>query len=234
MTDNPPRTADSLKRMESRWFTCWHHSLYCAYHAAFTLGFSLRMQGERNMIHEGPALLVANHQSFFDPLIIGLCARRPLVYLARKTLFKNPIFAALIRSLNAVPIDQEGVGKEGIRVILEQLALGKAVVVFPEGERTTDGKMQALKPGVHLLIKRARAPIIPVGIAGAYDAWPRWRAYPIPAPLFLPAERGTISVALGKPVDGHYYADLPRNQALRELFDKIHEEQSGAEKLRRR
>jgi 1-acyl-sn-glycerol-3-phosphate acyltransferase len=192
------------------------------------------MQGERNMIHEGPALIVANHQSFLDPLIIGLCARRPLVYLARKTLFKNRVFAALIRSLNAVPIDQEGVGKEGIRVILEQLSQGKAVVVFPEGERTPHGAMQPLKAGIHLLIKRTRAPIIPVGIAGAYEAWPRSRAYPMPAPVFLPPREGTISVALGKPLDAHYYAELPRPQALRELLDKIHDEQQRAEKLRRR
>src|SRR5207247_1098752 len=125
MTANPDRPTNLLGRMESRWFQLLHETLYVGYHMAFTLGFSLRMQGQRNMLPEGPALVVANHQSFLDPLIIGLCARRPLVYLARKTLFKNRLFAAMIRSLNAVPIDQEGIGKEGIRVILEQLSLGK-------------------------------------------------------------------------------------------------------------
>src|SRR6185436_3601001 len=105
---------------------------------------------------------------------------------------KNPLFAALIRSLNAVPIDQEGIGKDGIRTILEQLQLGRAVVVFPEGERTPDGRMLPLKPGIHLLIKRTQAPIVPVGIAGAFDAWPRGRRFPMPAPLFWPAGKGTI------------------------------------------
>lgn len=234
MTDTPDRPDDALARMNSRSFMAWHHSLYAFYHTIFTLGFSLRMQGQDNMPLDGPALVVANHQSFLDPLVIGLCARRPLVYLARKTLFKHPVFAALIRSLNAVPIDQEGVGKEGIRVVLEQLGRGRAVVVFPEGERTMNGAMLPLRPGIHLLIKRARAAIVPVGIAGAYDAWPRWRAYPLPAPLAWPARPGTISVSLGKPLDAHDFAAMPREESLRALFAKIHEEQVRAEKLRRK
>ncbi len=143
--------------MDSFWFRAWHETCYAAYFWSFTLGFSLRMQGERNMPQRGPALLIANHQSFLDPILCGLIARRPMVYLARKTLFKNRFGAAIIRSLNAVPIDQEGVGKEGMRTILDQLKLGKAVVVFPEGERTPHGRMQPLKPGIHLLIKRRSA-----------------------------------------------------------------------------
>src|SRR5437773_1872047 len=81
---------------------------------------------------------------------------------------------------------------------------------------------------------RAQVPIIPVGIAGAYDAWPIWRGYPVPAPLFLPAGPGTISVALGQPLDGRRYAEMPRDQALQQLFDKMRAEQERAEKLRRR
>ncbi|MBI2807344.1 MAG: 1-acyl-sn-glycerol-3-phosphate acyltransferase [Planctomycetes bacterium] len=233
MTDLPKLPLNPHLRMESAWFRAWHRSLYTAYHAAFTLGFSLRMTGERNMTQAGPALVVANHQSFLDPLIIGLAARRPLVYLARKTLFRNRFFAAMIRSLNAVPIDQEGVGKEGIRTVLEQLQCGNAVVVFPEGERTL-GQMIPLRPGIHLLIKRTHVPIVPIGIAGAAEAWPRTRAYPWPAPLFLPARPGTIAVSIGAPIDARRLAELPRQEALAKLFDLIHAQKDIAEKLRRR
>lgn len=225
---------DALARTESPWFRLWHEFLYLPYHTLFTLGFSLRMQGKHNMPLTGPALLISNHQSFLDPLIVGLVARRPLVYLARRTLFRNPYFAWVIRSMNAVPIDQEGIGLDGVRTVLEQLRFGKAIVVFPEGSRTSDGNMQPLKAGIHLVIKRVQAPIVPVGIAGAYDAWPIWRKYPLPAPLCWPARPGTISVSLGKPLDARRYADMPREEALAELFDKIHEEQQRAEKLRRR
>jgi 1-acyl-sn-glycerol-3-phosphate acyltransferase len=231
--ENSP-TPDPLARLESPWFHLWHQFLYLPYHVGFTLGFSLRMQGTRNLPATGPVLLIANHQSFLDPLIVGLVAKRPLVYLARKTLFRNRYFGAMIRSLNAIPIDQEGIGKEGIRTVLDQLLLGRAVVIFPEGARTEDGDMHPLKAGIHLLIKRTDAAIVPVGIAGAYDAWPIWRSYPIPAPLFLPAAPGTISVSLGKPIGSRRYAEMPREEALQELFDKIQAEQLRAEKLRRR
>ena len=230
--DRPPKP---LTWMETSWFRVWHETCYLAYFAAMTLGFSLRMQGQRNMPRHGPALLIANHQSFLDPILCGLAARRPMVYLARKTLFKNRYAAALIRSLNAVPIDQEGVGKEGMRTVLDQLKLGKPVVVYPEGERTLTGRMQALRPGIHLLIKRAQAPIVPVGIAGAFDAMPRWAWLPTPAPLFWPAGKGTLSISLGQPLEARRYAEMPREEALKELFEKTAaREQQRAEQLRRR
>lgn len=232
VTAQPP--IDVTPRMDATWFRIYNHLLYLPYHALFTLGFSLRLQGKRNMLQSGPALVLANHQSYLDPLLIGLAAHRPLVYLARKTLFRNRYFAAVIRLMNAVPIDQDGIGKEGIRTIMDQLNLGKGVVIFPEGARTPDGQMHPLKAGVHLLIKRTGVPIVPVGIAGAYDAWPIWRKYPIPAPLGLPAGKGTISVSLGKPFPSQPIAAMPREEALRVLYDKIHAEVVKAEALRRR
>jgi cytidylate kinase len=233
LAERPP-PGDPLARMESTWFQLWHEFLYLPYHTLFTLGVSLRLQGKRNMPWTGPALIIANHQSYLDPILVGLVARRPLVYVARRTLFRNPYFAWMIRSLNAIPIDQDGIGLDGIRAMLEQFKRGRPVLIFPEGSRTEDGRMLPLKPGIHLLIKRAKVPIVPVGIAGAFDAWPIWRKYPLPAPLFLPAQPGTLSVSMGKPFDSKPFAEMPRAEALQALFDKIHAEQVRAEKLRRK
>jgi 1-acyl-sn-glycerol-3-phosphate acyltransferase len=220
-------------------FDAWVSSLvyettYVLAAAGMTLGWSFRTQGRQHIPASGPALLIANHQSFIDPILVGLGTRRHLCYLARKTLFTGGPFTWLIRMLNAVPIDQEGVGKEGIKAILGQLQRGRAVVVFPEGHRTHDGVMHPLKAGIHLLIKRAQAPIVPVGIAGAYDAWPCWRKYALPAPLFLPGCRGTIAVSIGQPVDARRFAELPREHVLQELFQLIAAEQRRAEQLRSR
>jgi 1-acyl-sn-glycerol-3-phosphate acyltransferase len=201
---------------------------------AFSLGFSLRTEGSARVPTKGPALLIANHQSYLDPVVMGLASRRPLCYLARKTLFKNPIFAWLIRSLNAVPIDQEGVGKEGIKAVLELLRAGRAVVVFPEGNRTEDGKMRALKPGIQLLLKRTEAPVLPVGIAGAYDAWPRQQKWPMPSPLFWPATPRTMAVSVGRPLDSRRLSQLPREQVLDELTRELQNVVARAEKLRRK
>jgi 1-acyl-sn-glycerol-3-phosphate acyltransferase len=199
-----------------------------------TLGFSLRSEGRQRVPHAGPALLIANHQSFLDPILIGLCSRRHLCYLARKTLFRIPLFAWLIRHLGAVPIDQEGIGKEGIRIILAQLRAGRAVVVFPEGTRTPDGAIHPLRPGIHLLIKRTQAPIVPVGIAGAFEAMPFWKSVPKLAPLFLPAGRAALAVSVGKPLDASRFAAMPREHALAELFAELQKVAQRAERLRRK
>jgi 1-acyl-sn-glycerol-3-phosphate acyltransferase len=212
----------------------WYRMNYWAQGAALTLGFSLRTEGMRHVPRTGPALLVANHQSFLDPSLVGVAARRRLCYLARKSLFRHRLLGWLIRSLNAVPVDQEGVGIEGLRVLLQKLREGHAVLVFPEGHRTRDGAMRPLLPGIHLLVKRAPAPIIPIGIAGSYEAWPHGRPLPLPAPLFLPAGPGTLAVAIGRPLDGRRLAELPREQVLKELFEALTRMHAQAERLRRK
>jgi len=182
----------------------------------------------------GPALLIANHQSFFDPVAVGLAARRHLKFLARDSLFHNPLFGRLIRSAGAVPVDQCGVAKEGLKIVIDLLQAGKAVLVFPEGNRTADGAMQELKPGILLLIKRTLAPIVPVGIAGAFDLFPRHQTLPSLSPFFLPAPRGGVAVSVGPPLEPRRYTELPREQAMAELSDQLHARQQRAEQLRRK
>ncbi len=198
------------------------------------LGYGLRISGVRHVPKCGPALFIANHQSFFDPLLVGLAVRRHLSYLARKSLFRQRGFAWIIRMLNAVPIDQEGLGIEGLRTILALLHAGHAVVVFPEGERTHDGALHELQPGIQLLIKRAAAPIVPIAIAGAYDAWPRQRPFPLPEPLLLPPRSGGIAVAIGRPLDAEHYSKLPRPALLAELYGELQCRLAQAETLRRK
>jgi 1-acyl-sn-glycerol-3-phosphate acyltransferase len=199
-----------------------------------TLGFSLRYQRGKNIPKTGPLLIISNHQSFLDPPIVAQAFQRQLVYLARKTLFKNAFFRTIIRGLHAVPIDQDGIGKDGLKTILEQLALGKPVLVFPEGTRTPDGQMYPFRPGVHLLIKRTIAPIVPVALAGAYDAWPSWRKYPVLSPLFLPPSPRTIGLAVGEPLDPRVYAAMPRDEAMAALAVEIEKVRVHAERLRRK
>lgn len=229
-------TTDVNELLPANTFThrLWYDGWCAVGMAGFTLGFSFRYEGARNVPKTGPALIIANHQSFLDPWAAGLAVGRHVVFLARKTLFRKPWFAAFIRSFNSVPIDQDGVGKEGIRTILSQLEQGRAVLVFPEGSRTPDGRMHELRPGIHLLIKRTRAPIVPLGIAGAYDAYPTWRKYPIPSPLFMPATERTIAVSIGKPLDAARFAEMPREEAMAALYGELARVHSAADKLRRK
>lgn len=221
--------------MIDRWLSyAWYETVSWATAAGLTLGFSLRIEGTQHVPRVGPALLVANHQSFLDPAIVGLAARRHVHYLARKTLFRFPAFAALIRSVNAVAVDAEGLGIEGLRTTIKLLQAAQAVVIFPEGARTVDGTPRTLQPGIHLLLKRAPAPVVPIGIAGAFDAWPRWRPLPIPSPLFLPAGAGTLAASVGRPIDPRSLLHLPRGQVLDRLSNELQRSIARAEHMRRK
>jgi 1-acyl-sn-glycerol-3-phosphate acyltransferase len=216
----------------------YSHFLYEMGHwisfTGLTWGFNYRFEGREFIPPTGPALLISNHQSFLDPSIVGCAARRHLCFLARKTLFRNRFFAALIHRLNAVPVDQEGVAKEGLKTILEELKAGQAVLVFPEGERTATGEIQALKPGILLLIKRMHAPIVPIGIAGAFDALPRSRHWPKLSPFFLPPTGADIAVSIGRPISPERYRDMSRELVLKELQQELQHAKQRAERLRRK
>jgi 1-acyl-sn-glycerol-3-phosphate acyltransferase len=129
-------------------------------------------------------LLVANHQSHLDPVLVGIACPRQLKYLARQGLFFWP-FSLWIRSLGAVAIDRERGAIGGIKTTLRLLSEEHAVVVFPEGSRTPDGRLHPLLAGFCLLARRSGATIVPVAIDGAYHSMPRGSYFPVPHPIGL-------------------------------------------------
>ncbi len=203
----------------------------CVY--AFTFGWGFRVAGRKRLPPTGPALLVANHQSFLDPVLVGAAATRPLTYLARANLWDSRPLGRLISFWGAVPIDR-GFGKEGLQTVLGQLAAGRAVLMFPEGERTHTGDLQPLKPGVSLLVKRVTCPIVPVGVAGAYRAWPRRRKLPTLDPLPLASRGRAMAVAFGEPIDPARYKAAGRETILTDLGDEIRRAYEAAEQVRRK
>lgn len=146
--------------------------------------FRVRRRGMKHMPAEGPVVLLANHQSHLDPPLIGCFMPRPLGYLARDTLFSG-FLGPLIRSYDAIPIDRDGSGLAGIRATLKRIKQGDAVLMFPEGTRSEDGKLQPLKPGFIALVRRGKASIVPLGIAGTFEAYPRGKTFPAPRPVAL-------------------------------------------------
>lgn len=201
---------------------------------AFSIFFRLRTAGVANIPRRGPVLIIANHQSFIDPPAIGCGRARHWNYLARKTLFRNRWFGWLLRRINAVPIDQDGIGIEGIRNITERLARGQVVLVFPEGERTADGDMGRFKAGVALIFRKLDIPVVPAAIVGAYFAWPRWRKYPIPSPAFLPTTERSIGVAFGRPRQSAELRALPREEMMTLLENDVRILMDTADRIRGR
>lgn len=212
----------------------WYDFNYSAIWVGFQFGWSYRSEGFRYVPQRGPVLVVANHQSFIDPLLVGLAVRRRFTYLARKTLFRHPLFGGYLRSVRCVPVDQEGVAKEGLKALLGKLLEGNAVLVFPEGNRSPDGHMQPFRPGVQLLIKRGMCPVLPVGIAGGFESFPRTAKLPLLSPIFMPATKGTVAAVVGPPLDPKALAELPREELLRVLYEKINKLHLRAEQLRRK
>jgi len=175
-----PRDRDDNARSTERRF--WYRTvrIFVSTFAATFGGW--RATGFRNMPASGGVLLVSNHLSFLDVVLLGVGLRRPLNYVARSTLFV-PLLGPLIRSLGAFPIQREGMGASGMKETLRRLRSGGVVVLFPEGTRSRDGEPAPLKSGVAVLTARAGVPVVPVGIAGTFRAWPRGRILPIPRPL---------------------------------------------------
>ena len=211
----------------------FHSTFWLTFHA-LTFGLSFRASGRGNIPATGPVLMVANHQSMLDPWLVGNASTRWLVYLARHNLFTaNRLFAAAIRSYGAVPIDR-GFGKEGLQTVLNLLGQGRAIVIFPEGERTHDGTLQPLKPGISLLIKKANCQIVPVGISGCYDMWSRHAKRPRPETLFEATGGRSIGLHYGEPVHSSVYKAMDRDAMLADLQARIAVSVTAAEKLRRR
>jgi 1-acyl-sn-glycerol-3-phosphate acyltransferase len=216
--------------LSSLWYDVWRAFFF----SAFTFGSSMRFEGGRHVPRTGPVLVVANHQSYLDPPAIGVAVPRPAYYLARKTLFRYRSFGWLLRSVHGVPVDQDGVAKEGLKTVLRLLEAGEVVIVFPEGGRSPDGTIQPLQRGIQLLIKRTQAPVVPVGIAGAWEAWPRTHLLPTPAPLFMPGCRRTLAVSIGPALDARRLATLPRQEMLAEVSRALQKQFQRAERLRRK
>jgi 1-acyl-sn-glycerol-3-phosphate acyltransferase len=150
----------------------WYAMLWGPCYAISQVWFRYRFSGKGSVPITGPVLLVSNHQSHLDPVLVGLACPRQLKFLARQGLFFWP-FSWWIRALGAVPIDRNRGSFGGIRTTVKLLKEGEAVVVFPEGSRTPDGKMRPLLPGFCLLARRSGATIVPVAINGAFAAMPR-------------------------------------------------------------
>jgi 1-acyl-sn-glycerol-3-phosphate acyltransferase len=125
-------------------------------------------------------VLASNHASYIDPPLVGAGVRRPISYLARATLFRFPPMAWLLRQWSVVPVDRDGGSGAGLRVILDRLHAGSAIILFPEGTRTHDGKLQPARSGIGLIVIKSNEPVVPVRVFGTYEAYGRHRRLPLP------------------------------------------------------
>jgi 1-acyl-sn-glycerol-3-phosphate acyltransferase len=155
------------------------------FRAAFALYFRWRVFNPERVPRTGGVILAANHASFLDPPLVGAGLRRPINYLARESLFRFPGIGALLRSWSAVPVDRDGGGAAGLKAILERLLAGNGIILFPEGTRTRDGKLQPARSGIGLIVVKSKAPVVPVRTFGTFEAYGRNQKFPRPRRVTL-------------------------------------------------
>ena len=188
----------------------WWYGIHNLCYLWMSVCYRYRAWGLGNIPKSGPVLFVSNHQSYLDPILVGLGSHRRQFYaMARSTLFKNPFFAWLIRSLNAIPVERGTSDMAAMRRSIEVLRAGHALLVYPEGTRTADGSVGPFHSGIMLLIKRAQPWVVPVAIDGAYEAWPKGRA--------LPRVSGRIRVMYGRPLAAYQVIAMGGENAIENL-----------------
>ena len=162
------------------------------FRSLYTVYFRWRVFNAERVPVTGGVILAANHASFIDPPLVGSALYRPINYMARETLFRYPGVGALLRSWNAVPVNRDGGGAAGLKAILDRLLAGGRIILFPEGTRTLDGKLQPARSGVGLTVIKSVAPVVPVRVFGSYEAYGRHMKIPRPR---------RVVVKFGKPMD---------------------------------
>jgi 1-acyl-sn-glycerol-3-phosphate acyltransferase len=158
--------------------------------------FSMRVVNQERMIESGPLLIAVNHSSFFDPPLAGICSKRGVYYLARKTLLKWPFFGPLFPEMNVIPVERDGNDMSALREVIKKVKDGNAVLLFPEGTRSLDGHLQPARAGIGLVIAKTGAPVLPMRIFGAYEAFPKNARH---------LQLSQITVVIGEPI--HFSAD---------------------------
>jgi 1-acyl-sn-glycerol-3-phosphate acyltransferase len=168
---------------------------WVCYHLLKLIGrifFRLRYVHRERMIDHGPVILAANHQSFLDPGFAGAASHRAIYFLARRTLLDGPFLGWLLPKLNVIPVDSEtGKDRTALKALIRILRAGQGTLVFPEGQRSPDGNLQPAQPGLGLVIAKTLAPVVPIRMFGAYEAWPIHEKWPRP---------GRITVVVGEPI----------------------------------
>jgi 1-acyl-sn-glycerol-3-phosphate acyltransferase len=185
------------------------------------LVWQVRAQGIERIPATGALIVAPTHESFLDPLVVGCYLPRGMRYMARRTLFvkiddhgeRRRLFASWFgRWAGVIEIDRDGGDRSALKKCAEALAAGEAVLVFPEGTRSTDGQVREFRKGVALLALRSGAPVLPVSVEGTRRIWGKGRRLPR-------FGRGPVRLVYGEPV--RYQRPLDPEEAAADLRRRV-------------
>jgi len=191
---------------------------WTVFRALYATYFRWRVFGAENVPPTGGVILASNHASFLDPPLVGSGLKRDINYLGRESLFRYPGIGALLRSWNSVPVDRDGGGAKGLKIILGRLLAGNGIILFPEGTRTRDGQLQPARSGIGLTVIKSSAPVVPVRVFGTFAAY--GRRHKIPRPY-------RVMVKYGRPMNFETLraeAKTCSKPRLKEIYQEIADE----------
>ena len=181
--------------------------------------YGMEFVGVERVPAEGPIILTPNHVTYLDPIWVTVPIQRRIWYMAWDAIFRIPVFSTVVRTFGAFPVRIEGHDRGAMREARQHLAAGRALMIFPEGGRTTTGRVMPFKAGAFRLALMTGASIVPVTIDGAEHVWPVGR--------LLPTARGKIRITYHDPIPveacgGELDLNELRRRA-RELADAAHD-----------
>lgn len=179
-----------------------------------------RVEGKENVPRTGPVIFASNHLSFIDSIAIPVAAPRPVHFLAKSSYFEGTgLSGALSRtffeSIGAIPV-RRGAGQAALDALDQQRRLleeGLAVALYPEGTRSTDGRLYKGRTGVAFLALQTGAPVVPVGLIGTDRVMPKGAK--------MPSMRERITVKFGEPIDVSAHGQASSGRARRLATDEI-------------
>ena len=185
-----------------------------------TVLFRLKVSGQHHIPKTGGVLIAANHASYLDIPILGCGLPRRASYMGRLDLFSGPV-GWLMRHLGWIPIRRERMDRGGFEEAISRIKAGEAVIIYPEGSRTEDGRLQPGKPGVGMIVAATGCRVIPAHLAGTFDVLPpgarRIRLRPMRVTYGEPMEFS----ALLKELDGESKKKDVYQRISQEIMDRI-------------
>jgi len=180
----------------------------------FLIFWRVRVHRIEKFPAEGPLILLANHQSNLDPMIVGAVSPQPINYLAKQSLFKLPPMGWFFDWNDCIPIQRDSNAIGGIKETLKRLKRKELVLIFPEGSRSPDGTLQPVKAGFSTLARRTKSALLPLAIDGAWQVYPRQAKLP---------RFGNIQVVYGDPIPFEQYESLSDEELSTLVEEKIGE-----------
>lgn len=197
--------------------------LYLIGKILFRILFNLKVTGQENIPLASGVLIAANHVSYADPPVIGCVLPRQVYFMAKQELFNHIFLRWLFKRVNTFSINRGGSSTEAFKKVLRLLEKGNGIVIFPEGQRSFDGKLQPPKPGIGMIMCKAiekypQVKLIPAKILGTDKVLPRGAKWLHP---------GKIEVRFGKPVDISQFASLTSKERYQAIADTVMKEISN-------